>query len=128
MCTLGISVLGGYTGVHQFCKIGAHVMAAIASVIVKDVPPYLMIAGNTAKPFGLNREGLKRRGYSESRLRSMQESYRTLYREGLLYDQAVERLRHQLQRLEQSGFMEEAEDLMCSLRFLQGASRGIVRP
>ena len=57
-------ICGGFTGVHQFCRIGRHSFTAIASVVVKDVPPYLMVAGNTAQPSGLNREGLKRHGFS----------------------------------------------------------------
>lgn len=122
------SVLGGYTGVHQFCKVGAHVMAGIASVIVKDVPPFLMISGNPVKPFGLNREGLKRRGFSDSRIRTLQEAYRILYREGLRYEEALEKLRLHLNALEESGLQQEADDLMCNLQFLKGVSRGIVRP
>jgi len=122
------SVLGGYTGVHQYCQVGAHVMAGIASVIVKDVPPYLMISGNAAKPYGLNREGLKRRGFSESRLKSMQESYRILYREGLRFEESLEHLRFQWHKLKQEGLIEEAEDLALSLRFLEATSRGIIRP
>jgi len=122
------AVLGGYTGVHQFCQVGAHVMAGIASVIVKDVPPYLMISGNAAKPFGLNREGLKRRGFTGSRLKSMQDSYRILYREGLRLDEAITRLREQHQRLIDASLTDEANDLLLSLRFLDTATRGIIRP
>ena len=55
--------LGGFTGVHQFCRIGSYSFSAISSVIVKDVPPYILVSGNTAKPSGLNREGLKRNGF-----------------------------------------------------------------
>ena len=57
-------ILGGFTGVHQFCRIGGYSFSAISSVIVKDVPPYVLVSGNTAKPSGLNREGLKRHGFS----------------------------------------------------------------
>lgn len=122
------SVLGGYTGVHQFCQVGAHVMAGIASVIVKDVPPYLMISGNSAKPFGLNREGLKRRGYNDSRLKSMQDTYRILYRSGLRLEEALVKLHDQRQQLEQSGLIDEVHDLTISLKFLEATRRGIIRP
>nr|NDG61751.1 acyl-ACP--UDP-N-acetylglucosamine O-acyltransferase [Betaproteobacteria bacterium] len=122
------TVLGGYTGVHQYCQVGAHVMAGIASVIVKDVPPFLMISGNAAKPFGLNREGLKRRGYSETRLRALQDSYRILYREGLRFEESLDKLRIQLDHFVQTGLTQEAEDLRCSLLFLESTSRGIIRP
>jgi UDP-N-acetylglucosamine acyltransferase len=122
------AVLGGYTGVHQFCQVGAHVMAGIASVIVKDVPPYLMISGNAAKPFGLNREGLKRRGFTGSRLKAMQDSYRILYREGLRLEEAITRLREQHQQLIDASLTDEANDLLLSLRFLDTATLGIIRP
>ena len=55
--------LGGFTGVHQFCRVGSYSFSAISSVIVKDVLPYILVSGNTAKPSGLNREGLKRNGF-----------------------------------------------------------------
>ena len=56
--------LGGFTGVHQYCKIGNNSFSAISSVVVKDVPPYITVSGNTAKPSGLNKEGLKRNGFN----------------------------------------------------------------
>ena len=62
------AILGGFTGVHQFCKIGAHVMTGISSVVFKDIPPFIMVAGQPAAPHGLNSEGLKRRGFSADTL------------------------------------------------------------
>ncbi len=58
------AILGGYTGVHQFCKIGAHVMTGVGSVVLQDIPTYVMAAGNSASAHGINSEGLKRRGFS----------------------------------------------------------------
>jgi acyl-[acyl carrier protein]--UDP-N-acetylglucosamine O-acyltransferase len=58
MCTFADWViLGGFTGVHQFCRIGAHTMTAAGTVVVQDIPPFVMAAGNTASPYGINAEG-----------------------------------------------------------------------
>ena len=86
--------LGGFTGVHQFCHIGRYCFTAISSVVVKDVPPYLMISGNTAKPSGLNREGLKRHGFSSENINNLRKAYKIVYREGLTIQQALEALQN----------------------------------
>ena len=70
---------------HQFCRVGAHTMTAAGTVVVQDVPPYVMAAGNTATPFGINAEGLKRRGFSPDALLTLKRAYRTLYKSCLLY-------------------------------------------
>ncbi|MDD3529167.1 MAG: acyl-ACP--UDP-N-acetylglucosamine O-acyltransferase [Gallionellaceae bacterium] len=82
------AILGGFTGVHQFCRVGAHVMIGIASVIRQDVPPYLTIAGSPAAPFGINSEGLKRRGFGPEALSALKRAYKILYRSGLGLDEA----------------------------------------
>ncbi|MFA5082545.1 MAG: acyl-ACP--UDP-N-acetylglucosamine O-acyltransferase [Hydrogenophilaceae bacterium] len=82
------AILGGFTGVHQFCRVGAHVMIGIASVIRQDIPPFLTIAGSPAAPFGINSEGLKRRGFSPDALAALKRAYKTLYRSGLGLDEA----------------------------------------
>jgi carbonic anhydrase/acetyltransferase-like protein (isoleucine patch superfamily) len=76
------AILGGFTGVHQFCKIGAHVMTGISSVVFKDIPPFVMASGQPAAPHGLNSEGLKRRGFSAESLAALKRAYKILYREG----------------------------------------------
>ena len=86
------AILGGYTGVHQFCRVGAHVMTAVGTVILQDVPPYLMAAGNTAQPYGINVEGLKRRGFTAESLLALKRAYRTLYKSGLLLEEAKAKL------------------------------------
>ena len=63
------AILGGFTGVHQFCRVGCYSISAIASIILKDVPPYLMVSGNSAKPAGLNRVGLNATGFPTVRLK-----------------------------------------------------------
>ena len=77
------AILGGFTGVHQFCRIGAHVITGIASVIRQDVPPYMTVAGSPAAPHGINSEGLKRRGFSVEAVSAIKRAYKTLYKSGL---------------------------------------------
>jgi len=83
------AVLGGFTGVHQFCHIGPHAMLAIASVVTKDVPAYVTAQGQPAEPRGINAEGLKRRGFSPEQIRNIREAYRTVFRQALKLDEAV---------------------------------------
>jgi UDP-N-acetylglucosamine acyltransferase len=108
--------LGGFTLVHQFCAIGAYAFSAMGSVVVKDVPPFLMIAGNWAKPHGLNAEGLKRHGFSEETLRALKNAYRSVYRMGLPLEQA-------LASLEADGRAEVG----TMAEFIRASSRGILR-
>ena len=112
------AILGGFTGVHQFCRVGAYSFSAISSIIVKDVPPYLMVSGNTAKPNGLNREGLKRHGYSPETINILKKAYKIVYREGLL-------LKDALQELEP--LIKESEDVAVFVDFIKSSTRGIVR-
>lgn len=112
------AILGGYTGVHQFCRIGAHVMTAVGTVILQDVPPYLMAAGNTAQPYGINVEGLKRRGFTPDDLLALKRAYRTIYKSGLRLDEAKEKL------------VEDAKTAPAVQRFvdfLEISKRGIIR-
>ncbi|MCL2346316.1 MAG: acyl-ACP--UDP-N-acetylglucosamine O-acyltransferase [Desulfobulbus sp.] len=112
------AIFGGYTGVHQFCRIGAHVMTAAGSIVVQDVPPYLMAAGNTAQPYGINVEGLKRRGFTADSLTALKRAYRTLYKSGLLLEEAKQKL------------AEEARtqpDVQLLVDFFEVSKRGIIR-
>lgn len=112
------AILGGFTGVHQFCRIGAHVMTAVSTVILQDVPPYLMAAGNTAQPYGINVEGLKRRGFNADSLLALKRAYRTLYKSGLMLEEAKAKL------------IEDAKaqpDVQLFVDFLEVSKRGIIR-
>ena len=117
------AVLGGFTGVHQFCKIGAHVMAGVGSVILHDVPPFVMCSGNTAAAHGVNVEGLKRRGFSSEAIGSIRRAYRTLYKSGLTLDEA----RAALHRQAGEGATAGAEHIAALAGFLDTVTRGIVR-
>jgi UDP-N-acetylglucosamine acyltransferase len=72
-------ILGGFTGIHQFCRIGAHAFTGMGSLINGDVPPFVMVAGSYAKPRGINSEGLKRRGFDAERVSAIKRAYRTVY-------------------------------------------------
>ena len=112
------AILGGFTGVHQFVRVGAHSFTAIATVLVHDLPPYVMAAGDSAKPYGINLEGLRRRGFSAASTAAIKRAYKTLYKSGLTLDEARARL------AEQAGTSAEIAVLA---EFLQGSTRGIVR-
>ncbi|NTS77081.1 acyl-ACP--UDP-N-acetylglucosamine O-acyltransferase [Catenovulum sp. SM1970] len=86
------AILGGFTGVHQFCKVGSHSFCAVGSVVVKDIPPYVMVAGQNAVPHGINTEGLKRRGFSPEAIKAVRDAYKTIYRKGLTLTEAIERI------------------------------------
>src|SRR5690606_38087307 len=84
--------LGGFTLVHQFCRIGAHCMTGVNTTLFKDVPPYLTVAGEGGTPHGINARGLRRRGFPEETLRALRRAYKTLYHSGLRLEQALEQL------------------------------------
>ncbi len=111
-------ILGGFTGVHQFCHVGQYCFSAISSVIVKDVPPFLMVSGNTASPAGLNREGLKRHGFTSDQINLLRKAYKILYRTGNTVSQAIE----QLESLE-----DEAGHIAMFIEFIRSSSRSLIR-
>jgi UDP-N-acetylglucosamine acyltransferase len=112
------AVLGGYTGVHQFCRIGAHCMTAVGTVVLQDIPPFVMAAGNTASPYGINAEGLKRRGFSPDALMVLKRAYRTLYKSGLMLEEARAKLEDEV---------KAHAELQPILDFLTLSKRGIIR-
>jgi UDP-N-acetylglucosamine acyltransferase len=85
-------ILGGYAGVHQFCKIGVHAFLANNTAATRDVPPFVMAAGAPAVPRGVNVEGLRRRGYDAAQLANIRSAYKLLYRSGLKLGEAAEEL------------------------------------
>ena len=112
------AILGGFTLVHQFCKIGAHVITAVGSVIFKDVPPYVTASGYDAQPHGLNAEGLKRRGFSAGTLLQLKRAYKTLYKSSLTLEEAKVKLSEQ---------QKECPEIGILLEFLNSSTRGIIR-
>jgi UDP-N-acetylglucosamine acyltransferase len=86
------AILGGLTAVHQFTKIGAHAFLGGGAIVTRDVPPYVMVAGNPAVPHAVNSEGLKRRGFTEEQIRNIRDAYRIVYRSDLKLAEALARL------------------------------------
>ena len=111
-------IFGGFSGVHQFCRIGAHVMTAASSLILQDVPPYVMAAGNSAQPYGIHVEGLKRRGFTAEAITALKRAYRTLYKSGLTLEEAKAKL---------ADDARTQPDIQRIVDFLAGSKRGIIR-
>ncbi|MFN0163040.1 MAG: acyl-ACP--UDP-N-acetylglucosamine O-acyltransferase [Burkholderiales bacterium] len=110
------AILGGFTAVHQFVRLGAHSMSAMGSKLLKDLPPYVTCSGNPAAPHGINAEGLKRRGFSPARVEAVRRAYKTLYKSSLLFEDA---------RRELAGC--DDADVRLLADFLAASSRGIMR-
>ena len=111
-------ILGGGTLVHQFCRVGAHAFTAGGSVVLRDVPTYVMAGGNSAQPHGINAEGLKRRGFSAEGIERVRRAYRTLYRSKLSFEEAKAAIAEQAR---------EAAELVPLSAFLGTSQRGIIR-
>ena len=109
-------ILGGFTGVHQFCKIGSHAFTAVSSVVVQDVPPYVMAQGHNAVPRTINAEGLRRRGFTAAQITSIKRAYKILYRHGLTLNAALQQLRTM-----------NAPELESMVEFIEQSQRGIIR-
>ena len=88
------AIFGGFTGAHQFTKIGAHSFIGMNTLTTKDIPAYVMAEGQPIKPRGVNVEGLKRRGFSASSISSIKRAFKVVYRDsqGRLLDQALKEL------------------------------------
>jgi UDP-N-acetylglucosamine acyltransferase len=112
------AILGGFTGVHQFCRMGEGSFSAIAAIIVKDVPPFVMVEGNTARARAVNREGLKRRGTAVEVIAHVKRAYKTLYRRGLSLQEALAELK---------AYPEDVPQVAQLVRFVESSERGIVR-
>jgi len=112
------SILGGFTMVHQFCRVGAHVFCAMGTGVSKDIPPYLMVSGHPAKPYGINSEGLRRRGFSAVSIQQIKRGYKTLYLQQNKLEQALEKLRE---------LSLSAPELRRYVDFLEKSERSIVR-
>jgi len=111
-------IFGATTLVHQFVRIGAHAFTGMGSFISQDVPPYVMAAGHMASPYGINSEGLRRRGFTAQTIQSIKRAYRTLYRSGLSLEDARRELEAQSAACPELGLLTE---------FLAKSTRGIIR-
>lgn len=116
------AIVGGLSGVHQFCKIGAHVMLGFQSHVSQDVPPFMTATGHPLGVAGINAEGLRRRGFSRERIGLIKQMHKLLYREGL----TLEKAREAIAALR--GSVDGGDDdIELLLNFVAAATRGIVR-
>jgi UDP-N-acetylglucosamine acyltransferase len=118
------AILGGFTAVHQFVKIGSHSMTAICAVLLADLPPFVMCQGQPAEARSMNYEGLRRRGFSAERVAAVKAMHKALYRDNLTLEAARERIAALTEK-----FPESKPDVEMMLSFLQQVTpqRGIVR-
>jgi UDP-N-acetylglucosamine acyltransferase len=111
------AIISGLSGIHQFCRIGAHSMVGGASAVVKDVPPYTIAQGNHAKLFGLNLIGLKRRGFPEQTIRAIKDAYKIVFRSQLLLEDALKKVQEDVDKIPEVDhfvqFIKESERGVC---------------
>lgn len=112
------AIIGGMTAIHQFCVIGAHVMVGGCSGVAQDVPPYIIAQGNHATPFGVNLEGLKRRGFSKEAIQAIRTTYKLLYRSGHTIEEAKQAVNE---------LAAQQPELQLFVDFFARSSRGIIR-
>jgi UDP-N-acetylglucosamine acyltransferase len=113
------AVIGAFSGIHQFCRVGRHAMIGGYSVITQDVMPFSMtVAEREIKTFGENRTGLERRGFSEAARDALHKAFRLLTREGLNTSQAIECIRAEAQAC------PEIDEL---IQFIETSTRGVIK-
>ena len=110
-------ILGGFTLIHQFCRMGAHSFTGYASGLDRDVPPFVLVDGNPAVPRGINTRGLQRRGFDRDAIRRIKEAYRTIYRKELRLPDALEALREH----------QDDEHVASMIQFIEASQRGLQR-
>jgi UDP-N-acetylglucosamine acyltransferase len=111
------AILGGFTAVHQFCRIGPHCMTGAGSVVLKDIPAYVMANGNSVAPHGINTEGLKRRGFTEHSIKLLRQAYKVIYRQGHTLADAISQLEA----------IAPNDELSVLIKSLKQSTRGIIR-
>jgi len=110
--------VGAYSGVHQFCRVGLEAFVGGYSVVVKDAPPFAIIQGNHAKCFGLNRVGMKRRGYGRDTIEKLNHAYHLLLSSKLNTTQAVEKIREEI---------KDCKEVDLLVDFIETSKRGVVK-
>ena len=110
--------VGAYSGVHQFCRVGYEAFVGGYSVVVKDAPPFAIIQGNHAKCYGLNRIGLRRRGYSKQTIEKLNHAYHLFLSAKLNTTQAVERMRAEI---------TGCKEVEMLIEFIATSKRGVVK-
>lgn len=110
--------VGAYSGVHQFCRVGYEAFIGGYSVVVKDAPPFAIIQGNHAKCYGLNRIGLKRRGYSKDTIEKLNHAYHLYLSAKLNTTQAIDRIREEI---------KDCREVDLLVEFIESSKRGVVK-
>lgn len=112
------ATIGGLVAVHQFVRIGEYAFIGGKSAVVKDVPPFVIAAGDRVRLHGLNSVGLKRHGFSQQSLSALKKTYRIIFRIGLTLNEAIERVKAEV---------EQVPEVVAFIEFIQSSSRGITR-
>ncbi len=112
------AILGGFSLVHQFCRIGRHSFSAMGSIIGRDIPPYVMVGGSPTKPRGINNVGMERRGFDAEAILQVKRAFKLIYKSRLKLEEAIEGL---------AGMTEQAPEILPILEFLQQSGRSIIR-
>jgi UDP-N-acetylglucosamine acyltransferase len=118
VCVESHAILGGFTLVHQFCRIGQHSFSGMGSVISRDIPPYVMVGGSPTKPRGVNTVGLERRGFDADSVLNVKRAFKILYKSRLKLEEAIESL---------SASAVDAPIVMPMVEFLRKSGRSIIR-
>jgi UDP-N-acetylglucosamine acyltransferase len=111
--------VGGNAGIHQFCRIDSYSMIGGAALILKDVPAYVMASGNPAHAYGMNIEGMRRKGWTRDTIQGLREAYKLIYKAGLTTEQAIEQIR--------SDILTKTPEAQLFIDSLEKSTRGIVR-
>ncbi|MEQ3641449.1 MAG: acyl-ACP--UDP-N-acetylglucosamine O-acyltransferase [Alteromonas sp.] len=111
-------IVGGAVGIHQFCKIGAHAFLGAGGIILRDVPPFVMVSGHKNIPQGINSEGLKRRGFEKDEVLAIKRAYKVIYRAGNTIEEAIDALETPA---------NDHDGVARMVEFLRHAERGIIR-
>lgn len=112
------AIIGGMSGVHQFCRVGTHAMVGGASLLRQDAPPYMITEGHdSCNVRGPNVVGLQRRGFSQETRSVLKDAFRLLYREGLNRSQALERISYEI---------PDIPEIQTLVKFYKDSSRGVV--
>ena len=112
------AILGGFSLVHQFCRIGRHSFSGMGSVISRDIPPYVMVGGSPTKPRGINNVGMERRGYDSEAILQIKRAFKVIYKSRLKLEEAIENL---------ATMAEQSPEILPILEFLQQSGRSIIR-
>ncbi|MDJ0720388.1 MAG: acyl-ACP--UDP-N-acetylglucosamine O-acyltransferase [Desulfobacterales bacterium] len=118
VCIDDYVTVGGLTAIHQFVRVGRHAYIGGKSAVVKDIPPYVIAAGDRARLHGLNRVGLRRHGHSEKAIAMLKRTYRLIFRIGITLNEAIERVKAEV---------DQTPEVKRFMAFIKSSRRGITR-